>query len=277
MRDGRSWTMRKTAVVVIGLVLGGAGLPPISRAETAREILDRRKALDDTTRKWTDHQERLGMTIRDARGGERQRRFVLYERRLPGDERQSIVFFESPAEVKGTGFLAHTHKGRPADQWLYLPELKRTRQITARSRTESFVGTDLSYQDLDIIQELGSWSEEDARASLRGEETVDGVATHVIELAPQREDIGYEKIVVWLGRDDLVTRRLEFWGDGSDPIKRIQQRDIQTVGTIPVARHIEVETPAKGSKTVITSSDAAFDQGLEDDLFTQRALERGQR
>ncbi len=246
-------------------------------AETARQILDRRKALDDTTRKWSDRQERLAMTIRDARGGERMRTLRLYERRLPGDERQTIVFFESPAEVKGVGFLALTHKGRAAEQWLYLPELARVRQISPRSRTESFVGTDLSYQDLDIIQEMSAWSEEDARSSLRGEETLDGVATYVIELLPQREDIGYRKIVVWLGRDDLMPRRLEFFGDGEEPIKRIVQRDLHDVGTIPVAGSIEVETPAKGSKTVIASSDAAFDLGLEADLFTQRALERGER
>src|SRR5262249_22224156 len=183
----------------------------------------------------------------------------------------------SPAEVKGTGFLAYTYKGRPADQWLYLPELKRIRQITPRSRTESFVGTDLSYQDLDIIQEMSSWSEADARSSLRGEETVDGVPTYVIELIPQREDIGYKKIVIWLGRDDLVPRRLEFYGDGSEPTKRIVQRDLHDVGRIPMAQRIEVETPARGSRTTIESSDAAFDQHYEDDLFTQRALERGQR
>ena len=65
---------------------------------------------------------------------------MLYERRMPGDERQSIVFFEAPAEVKGTGFLAYTHKSRPAEQWLYLPALQRVRQISRRSRNESFVG-----------------------------------------------------------------------------------------------------------------------------------------
>src|SRR5262245_58723286 len=124
---------------------------------------------------------------------------------------------------------------------------------------------------------MSSWSEQDARSALRGEETVDGVATHVIDLFPQRDDIGYEKIVVWLGRDDLVPRRFEFWGDGDEPLKRLQQRDVEHVGSIPVARHIEVETPAKGSKTVITSSDASFDQHLDPDLFTQRALERGPR
>jgi outer membrane lipoprotein-sorting protein len=246
-------------------------------AETARQILDRRKALDDTTRKWTDRQERLAMTIRDGRGGERQRTLKLYERRQPGDARQTIVFFESPAEVKGVGFLSSTQSGKAAEQWLYLPELNRVRQITPRSRSESFVGTDLSYQDLDIIQEMSAWSESDARSSLRGEETVDGVPTVVIELQPQREDIGYRKIVVWFGRDDLMPRRLEFFGDGDQPVKRITQRDLHDVGAIPVAGSIEVETPAKGSKTTIASSDAAFDTGLEADLFTQRALERGER
>jgi hypothetical protein len=266
--------MRARRTIVVALLLLGVGRAGLA-AETARQILDRRKALDDTTRKWTDRQERLAMTIRDARGGERRRTLRLYERRMPGDERQTIVFFESPAEVKGVGFLAYTHKGRAAEQWLYLPELSRVRQITPRARTESFVGTDLSYQDLDIIQEMSEWSEEDARSSLRGEENVDGVATHVIELVPQREDIGYRKIVLWLGRDDLMPRRLEFFADGPEPVKRIEQRDFADVGAIPVARSTEVETPARGSKTVIAASDTAFDVGLEDDLFTQRALERG--
>jgi hypothetical protein len=266
--------MRKVAVAVLGLWLAVPSLG--AAAPSARDILDRRKTLDDTTRKWNDRQEHLKLIIKDARGGERERELMLYERRLPGDERQTIVFFESPAEVKGTGFLAYTYKGRPADQWLYLPELKRIRQITPRSRTESFVGTDLSYQDLDIIQEMSSWSEADARSSLRGEEPVEGVPTYVIELVPQREDIGYKKIVLWLGRDDLVPRRIEFYGDGSDPAKRITQRDLHDVGSIPIAQHIEVETPARGSRTLIESSNAAFDHHYEDDLFTQRALERGQ-
>src|SRR5262249_18698680 len=92
-----------------------------------------------------------------------------------------------------------------------------------------------------------------------------------------REDIGYKKIVIWLGRDDLVPRRLEFYGDAAEPTKRIVQRDLHDVGRIPMAQHIEVETPARGSRTTLESSDAAFDRHYEDDLFTQRALERGQR
>jgi hypothetical protein len=246
-------------------------------AETARQILDRRKALDDGVRHWTDRQQRMALRI-VGRTGERERELEIFERREPGDEMKTILFFLAPAEVKGTAFLAYTHRGRPADQWLYLPELKRIRKITAQGRKESFVGTDLSYQDLDIIQEMTSWTEDDAASRLRGEESVEGVPTHVIELDRRREDIPYRRIVLWLGRDDLVPRRLEFHDDdGPDPRKRLEQGDVRAVGAIPVAHRIRVETPSAGSHTAITIADVRFDQRLEDALFEQGALERGPR
>jgi hypothetical protein len=261
-------TRAAAALLVVALVGATAG------AETAREILDRRKALDDGPRHWDDRHEKIKLTI-VGHGPDRVRELDLFDRREPGDEQKTILFFLAPAEVKGTAFLAFTHKSRPADQWLWLPALGRVRQITARARDESFVGTDLSYHDLDLIQEMTSWSEADARSSLRPDETLDGVATHVIELAPQREDIGYKKVVLWLGNDDLVPRQIDFFEDGSQAKKRIVQRDIEPVGAIPVARRIEVATPEKGSHTAIEVSDVQFNQHLDPDLFTQRYLERG--
>jgi outer membrane lipoprotein-sorting protein len=253
------------------LLLGLAA--PLCAAETAREILDRAKQLDDSTRRWDDRHQAMRITIA-GHGPERVRELELYERRY-GDEQKSIAFFLGPAEVKGTAFLTYTHKGRPADQWLYVPELQRVRQITARSRDESFVGSDFSYHDLDLIAEMPRWTENDARSALRGEETVDGVACHMIELTPQREDIGYKKIVTWLGKADLVARRLEFFGTDAAPIKRLEQYEIRDEGAIPVAHRIEVVTPAKGTRTSVLISSVQHNQGIDDDLFTQHRMERG--
>src|SRR2546428_4109895 len=184
------------------MALGGAD----AEEEAAGQISDRRRARGDTARHWNDRHEKLTLRI-SGRGSERIRELELYDRREPGDEQKTILFFLAPAEVKGTAFLAYTHKGRAADQWLYLPELQRVRQITARTRNESFVGTDLTYHDLDLVQEMTSWSEDDAAAHLRAEEAVDGVPVHVIELTPKREDIGYKRIVLWLGQDALLPPR----------------------------------------------------------------------
>lgn len=260
---------------IAGIVLWGVLAGTAAADETARQILDRRKALDDTTRKWSDRSEKMKLTIADRRGSERVRELAVFDLKLPGDEQKTILFFESPADVKGTGFLAFTHKGKPADQWLFLPELKRVRQITARARSESFVGTDLSYRDLDIIQEMANWTEADATSNLRGEETVDGTATYIIELMPQREDIGYKKIVLWLAKDDLTPRRLDLFENGAEASKRIDMGEVRAVGVIPVAHRIQVSTLSTGSRTEIGVSDVKFNQGLKEGVFSQRYLEQG--
>src|SRR5437867_12191828 len=112
--------MRTCLLTVLLLALAFAGAA--RGAETARQILDRRKALDDTTRHWDDRHEKLKLTIVDKRGGERLREMEIYDRREPGDEQKTICFFLAPAEVKGTGFLAFMHRVRPAAQCRNLPE-----------------------------------------------------------------------------------------------------------------------------------------------------------
>lgn len=263
----------RRALALAGLLLAVAA--PCAGAETARQILDRRKALDDTTRRWDDRQQRMRFVIVGGSGGERRRELSVYERRYPGDEIKSVVFFHAPAEVKGSALLAFTHKGRQGEQWLYLPALARVRVISGNARREKFVGTDLTYHDLDLIQEMSSWTEDDARSSLTGPGEVDGTPVHVISLEPQREDIGYERIVLSLGRDDLIAYRIEFFEDGSEPVKRITQSDVRQIGAIPFPHHVVVETPAAKTRTTIDVSEVKFDQGLKDDLFTQRTLERG--
>ena len=259
-------------------------------ADTAREILDRQKRLDDTERHWNDRYQRLKMHIVLAGGKTLERELDVYERRYANDEQKAIVFLRAPAEIKGTALLAFTHRAKAAEQWLYLPAYKRAREISPDARNERFVSSDLTYNDIDILTELPTWSESDATSRLRGEETLDGTPCYVIERAPTRAGVAYERIVVWLGRDDLVARQLEFYsraapsgwlnglagGSGSDePSKRIRQHDIRTVGAIPVAYRVDVENVETGGTTTIDLTDVQFNQNLPDDLFTQRALERG--
>ena len=237
-------------------------------ANEARDILDQRKHLEETTRRWEDLSQKMTLRVVYRAGGTREDQIEVYERRADG-ERKTIAFVVAPPEVKGTGFLAFARAGRAPEQWLYLPDLKRVRQIASTMRNESFVGSDLTYRDMNLLAEMPSWSDADATASLRGEETVDGTASHLIELTPKREDIGYARI--------LLSRKLEFYEQQAEPRKRITQHDVRLVGAIPVAYRTDVETPQTGSHTAVEITDLKFNQGLKDDLFTQRQLERGGR
>lgn len=278
-------TRRAVAALILGLSVAGAA----QAAETARQILDRERALENGERRWGDRHERLQMAVIDPQRAPRELQLDLFDKKYPRGEQRTMVYVSAPDTVKGTAFLAITHADRAADQWLYLPSSQRARRIGGEVRKQGFVGTDLTYRDLDLLAELPSWTEADAASNLRGDDTLDGVPCHVVELTPKRADIDYQRIVLWLGRDDLVARQVELYetapsngwfGFGGDaaaaaPTRRIRQSDVRLVGKIPVPHHVEVESPSAGTKTIVTFADVTFDPGLPDDLFSQPAMEWG--
>lgn len=264
--------------LLTGLVLLATLAGSLAVASPARDLLDRRKALEDGERRWKDRHQRISGTLLGRPGGEELRELEIYEKRYPGGDpdQKQVVFFLAPVESKGTGFLSVQHKGGPAEQWLYTPKTNRLRVIAGNFRQQRFEGTDLTFHDVDLLNEMGSWTEADATSSLIADEVIDGVPCARIELLPKRDDIAYRKIMLWLGREDLFPRRLELFRDAG-LTKRIEQFDITPVGKIPVAHRIVVETPADTTQTVLSVKLVEFDQDLEDDLFTTATIERGSR
>src|SRR5262249_34681938 len=138
-----------------------------SPRQSARVLLNEAKHLNDTTRAWNDRSQTLKIKITDSRGNERYREMLMRTSRSePGDEKTLSVFL-APPEVRGTSFLQFTHPDRDAQQWFYLPAAQRVRQITAQAKSESFMGTDFSYRDLELLTDILEWTEEEVSSSLK--------------------------------------------------------------------------------------------------------------
>jgi len=253
-----------------------AALPAATQAPNeARLLLDAANRLDETTRAWSDRSQRLKLRIFDGRATERKRELTMKTLKRPGGEDKTITVFHEPPEVRGTSFLQFAHRDRDAEQWLFLPALARVRQISAQSKNESFMGTDFSYRDLELLTDVIAWSEEEAPARLVGTEQIDGVEAALIELTPKKKDVGYQRIRIALAKPDLVIRRMEFYGSGDTPKKLLKLDDVRTVSAIPTPFALEMVQPQAGSKTSVEVVDVRYNQGLAEDRFTTRALERG--
>jgi hypothetical protein len=247
-----------------------------AESEEARAILDRGQRLDRTERKWRDRTQQLGFEIH-GRTGDRTRTIRLYERRDESvRDHQLLLRVLDPPELRDLGLLQSTRPGESTRQWLYIPEFKRSRLIGGGLRDVPFIGSDLDHADLDLVTDLPGWDKSDAEASLVGEERVDEVDCHVIDLTPidltPNKPMAYGRIRIWLGKEDLFTRRLEFFEDERLK-KRISQSAIRNVGTIPVAHAIVVETPSVGTRTRIAVGETRFDLGLPDECFSQATLD----
>jgi hypothetical protein len=275
MTARRANTAGRVAVLALVLAMNGA-LAAGAADDNARALLDRVKQLNQTTRKWTDREQRMHLTIVDRRGGESQRDLEVLTKRYGEEASRSIMFFHAPPQVQGIGFLQWVTPQEPDRQWLYLPALKRTRQISGGARTESFAGTDFSYEDLAVMADVLDWGEDKAHAAVVGSETIDGHVSDVIELTlTPAAELSYGKIRLWLGRDDQMVHKYEFADERGQLAKTLLLSEIREVAGIPAAHHFEMRNERGGSHTAVELTELRYNTGLDDEVFTQRRLEKG--
>jgi hypothetical protein len=268
--------MRCFSIAVLMLVAVASVGPMWADGEEARALLDEVRNLNQTTRHWDDRQQRLELTIVDRRGGERDRALEMWTKQYDDDASRTLLFFREPAEARGVGFLQWVDPHGPDRQWLYLPALKRVRQITGSRKGESFVGTDFSFEDVGLMVDALNWTEEDATSRMLGEELVDGVRCAIIALRPnERQEVSYSVVRVWIGRPDKIVRRFEFEDASGRRAKVLNLSEIRQVGSIPVAHRLRMENVRSGSHTIARVVELKFDGGISDRMFTERRLERG--
>jgi len=264
---------KKVAIVASALLIA---FPLAARAETAREMLDKAKTVNHA-RKPKDVSQRAKMTLVNAREGDRARELKMYSKTYPDDTGKAITFFLSPSEVKGVAFLVWAYPDRDDDQWIYLPEFRRSRRITTNTRRQSFQGSDFSYQDLELLNEIADWSEADATSKvLKDSDTIDGVPCTAIELLPQHKDLEYGRLVIWLDRADSTIRKMDLYQTtDAGPAKSLTLGDFHTIDGVPTPQRIEMQNLAKCSKTIMELSEIRYNAGLDDEIFTERYLARG--
>ena len=259
------FAFQKTMTSGIALLFLAVSCPCFAQ-ESARDIMlriDGRPNGNDRT---------MSMTMRlvNKNGKERIRKMKLYSKDYGKDDK-SLFFFEQPADVKGTGFLSwgYDNPDRDDDRWLYLPALKRSKRISGASKNDSFMGSDMTYDD------MGNRSVDEDEHKLLREEAVDGHDCWVIESVPRDPKHPYSKMVRWYRKDALATVKGEFYDRRGKLLKTMLQSGIEKIGDCWVARETVVENVQNPHKTIVEVTEVSFDTGLDDNLFRVANLERG--
>jgi len=219
----------------------------------------------------------LVMELVEKGGAARTRVTRSFRRDLDG-ERRSVLFFESPANLKGTALLTWDDRDPTRDdaQWLYLPGLRKSRRVAMSERGRAFLGTDLSFEDMKNETRL---SLADYEWRTLGEEEVDGARCYVVEGTPVDEatgrELGYGRVLLRIDAERWLPRLGEYWDPRGEPLKTIRLADVRAVQGIWTPHRIEAENLRTGHRTRLEFRDVTYDPELPDDLFTERSLARG--
>lgn len=222
-----------------------------------------------------DSSVNMKMTLVNPGGGKREREMTYVTKTDANDNRKLLIRFLSPADVAGTGFLSIEYSDRDDDRWLYLPALRKTRRIAGSEKTDDFVGSEFTYEDLDS-EKLDLYE-----YTLTGSETVDGVEAWVIEAVPtdpeKVKESGYSKRILWISKDHHVMQQAKLYNKEGAYVKVFKAEDIRQVPGTEKWRsyRVTMEDVIKGNKTVLELSEFKIDQGVQDKFFSQRYLKRG--
>lgn len=207
------------------------------------------------------------MTLVSASGASRTREIQLQNKRT-ADQDFMLVRFLSPTDVRGTGLLMTND-----DTWLYLPALGRSRRIAGHAKKGDFMGSDLSFDDMEQLGMTGFGSK--FVPTLLRSEVFQGIDTYVLELLPLDSDSDYSKLVMWVDQVRLLPRKIEYVDRDGKLLKVLHNEGIQEVDGRWMASAMEMENVQQGTRTILKVSNVEFDVDISDASFTVRSLERG--
>jgi outer membrane lipoprotein-sorting protein len=161
--------------------------------------------------------QEIAFITKDRIGAESESKATLYWKRFEDDLSKVMVRFTAPTDLRGAGVLLLEKKDRMPDQFMYLPELGRTRRVSTRMMSSSLFGTDFSYEDFTRIQGMATGATE----RLLEDVEVEGGTAHVIESIPDPESgSGYERIVEYVDAETCVPLKTEMFESG-DRLRKV--------------------------------------------------------
>ncbi|NIA18664.1 MAG: outer membrane lipoprotein-sorting protein [Simkaniaceae bacterium] len=214
----------------------------------------------------------LTMIIENSRGNQRIREIKQYVKDF-GNMEKKIMFFMSPADVRNTSFMSwsYTDENKDDDQWIYLPALKKVKRISSDSKSDYFMGSDFTYDDLGDRHPL-----EDTHTLLR-EETIDGKETYVVESIPKDEEYMYSRTLTWVVKDSWIGLKKEFYDEDEDLLKILTVHDQVESDGIIILTNVKMTNVQRDQSTVMAFSNVKVNSGLADNTFTERMMRRGIR
>ena len=241
--------MRNIFIVIVGIsiVFGQSGY---EITKTLDEKFKPKNMISKTT-----------MVLTNSKG--KTRNNVMISKTMDNSRRQLIWFLE-PKDDKGVSFLKIEHDDRDDEMRIWLPAFKRVRRISASKKGDSFMGSDLSYED------MTSRSLDEYEYNRLDDETVNERECFVIEVTPNSS---YSKHKIWIVKDDLYIIKEESY-DKRENLKKEKLFSYIKIDNYDIISKISVKDVQKDHKTDISFEQVQVDTDMSEKIFQEKSLKR---
>ena len=243
--------------------------PPAQTAEwVAREV--------DARNTGRDSRSELRMRLFDRQGRPRERAMTMLALRgVGGKGDKTLVRFTYPNDIKNTAFLVWEHPGADDERFLYLPALGRARRIAGEEKQASFVGSDLSYEDIggrDVADYTYAFTDPNATWI-----APDGAAYPAWALESRAKDpnADYPRSISLVRKDSFVIVHADIFNVRNERVKVFDVKRLERVDGIWTVLSLVVVNERDKTRTELDTKAIRYNVGLSDTDFSRRQLEQG--
>jgi outer membrane lipoprotein-sorting protein len=181
----------------------------------------------------------------------------------------ALIRFTAPARDAGNATLKQGEK-----MWTYTPKLNRTIRLPYSLMSQSWAGSDFSYNDLSRTDDLLRYY----RLTIIDTRETDGHSIYTVEAVPYDDAPVVWGKEEWVLRDDYVLVSQSFYDQSMELLKRLETLEIGELGgrVLPLRmRMSRLDEPENYTEVIYES--AEFDIEIEDRTFTVFSLQSGGR
>ena len=236
-------------------------IPIIMQAQSGLEIaemLDQKPAPKDLSNK-------TRMILTNSKGKSRTNDMI--SKSINKNMKQMIWFLE-PRDDRGVAFLKIENNNKEDEMRMWLPAFKRVRRISAKKKGDSFMGSDLSYED------LSNRNLDDNTYKHLRDNSFDGIDCHVLEITPKKNArSSYGKHISWIEKGTFNILK-EYSYNKKGQLEKEKSFEYDFIKTYYVLKRVFVKNIIKNHTTEIFFTDIVVDSGLESSLFHEKNLKR---
>lgn len=218
------------------------------------------------------------MRIFDRQGRVRERSLLILRKEGTGRTGdKSLIRFLAPNDIKGTSLLVWEHAAADDERFLYLPAIGRVRRIAGEEKQQSFVGSDLSYEEIggrDIADYTYSFVDESATWT-----APDGskLPAWSVESRAKDRNADYPRSVSVILKDRFIIVHADLYNARNERAKVFDVTRLEQVDGIWTVLDLVVSNHAQKTRTELTTTAVRYNVGLTDDDFSRRRLEQATR
>ena len=244
----------------ITLIISLSFLFSITGLELATKMENRKKPID------TSSKSKMEITKKSGK----KRNLVLINKSKDNSTKQMLWFLE-PRDDYGIGFLKIEKKGEADFMSMWLPGFKKNRRIQSQNKSDSFMGSDLSYEDM-TNRDLDEYTFKILSEEVLCKEDSDEIC-YILSSKPKDEYSEYSEHKTWVTKDTYLGVKEESYDKEN---KKLKYKEIKykKIDECYIMNHLTVKNIQKNTSTSLNIENIKINNGYKDDIFHQKNLKR---